>query len=45
MSNEVITEAHASSQDGDDKADAFAAVALIAIVVATVAYWLSGMPV
>ena len=37
-----------SEQDlnpNDSQADVFAAVAIIAIVVSTVVYWLSGMPV
>ena len=36
---------HQEENYNDDKADALATVAIIGIVVATVAYWLSGMPV
>lgn len=45
MSDKAVSDNPITADAGDDKADAVAAIALIAIVVATVAYWLSGMPV
>lgn len=41
---ENVTQDQVKQDYSDDKADAFAAIAIISIVVATVVYWLSGMP-
>lgn len=42
---EDLNHEHQKENYADDKADALATIAIIGIVVATVAYWLSGMPV
>jgi len=41
---ENIAQEQTKQDYSDDKADAFAAIAIISIVVATIVYWLSGMP-
>ncbi len=40
-----MSEENVNADNNDEKVDAFAATAIITIVVGTVVYWLSGMPI
>lgn len=43
MASPNVPQHNGNPRDDDGSADAFAAFAVIAVVVATVCYWLSGM--